>query len=168
MTSQKRSLRCLGIDPGIANTVLGVVSHEKNRYNLGHSECVKTAAKEKRGSRYLTMDNRLTERIAKHDINIIAMESVYFNENRSRNQTTAGVIVLVERVAAEMDVPCVQVRPQAVKTAVGCYQNASKEQVQKMIAKLLRVDLKSHHSADAVGAAMAGILNQLCEVTHVE
>ena len=137
---------------------MGIVSHAKNRYSLLHSECVKTSSKEKRGSRYLTIYNRLTELIAKHDINIIAVESVYFNENRSSNQTTAGVIALVEMVAAEMDVPCVQVRPQTVKTAVGCHHTAKKQEVQKMIAKLLGVELKSHHAADAVGAAMAGIL----------
>ena len=158
MTYQTPSQQCLGVDPGIANAGMGIVSHAKNRYNLLHSECVKTAAKDKRGDRYLKIYTRLTELIARHDINIIAVEAVYFNQNRTSNQTTAGVIALVEMVAAEMDIPCVQVRPQTVKVAVGAHQNAGKEQVQKMITKLLGVELKSHHSADAVGAAMAGIL----------
>ena len=158
MNYQKTSQQCLGVDPGIANAGIGIVSHAKNRYDLLHSECVKTSSKDKRGKRYLLIYERLTELIAKHDINIIAVEAVYFNINRTSNQTTAGVIALVEMVSAEMDIQCLQVRPQTVKMAVGAQQNASKEAVQRMIAKLLRVELKSHHSADAVGAALAGIL----------
>ena len=65
------------------------------------------------------------------------------------------------RLSAELaELPSIQVRPQAVKAAVTGGGRASKAQVQKMVAKLLGVDIQNAHAADAAAVAMAGLLQK--------
>ena len=160
---QTKSLRCLGIDPGIANTGIGVVAMNGTNYRLLHTECIETDSKLPNSARYLRIYNQVRALITQWDVRFLSVEQVYHNRNVSSSMTTAAVIGIVELLAAQIDMPCYVVRPQAVKQAVGCFGNADKKSVTIAVKRLLHTtfeQVKIHHAADACAAAVAGILEE--------
>ena len=160
---QTKSLRCLGIDPGIANTGIGIVALNGTNYRLLHTESIETDSKLPNSARYLRIHDRIRCLLTEWDARFMSVEQVYHNRNVSSSMTTAGVIGIVELIAAQVDIPCHVVRPQAVKEAVGCFGNADKKSVTIAVKRLLHTtfeQVKTHHAADACAAAVAGILKE--------
>ncbi len=161
MNEKKNAVRCLGIDPGLANTGWSVVSRKKSGgFQHLANGVIRTESSACDAVRYATIYNAVNALIAEHTPDLLSIESVYFNKNVSSCLSTASVIGVI-RLAAELaELPSIQVTPQQVKAAVCGVGRASKAQVQKMVAKLLRVDIKNGHAADAAAVAMAGLLQK--------
>jgi len=161
MTYKTKSGRCLGIDPGLANTGWSVVSRQKSgRFQHVASGVIRTESSACDAVRYATIYNAVNALISEHTPDVLSIESVYFNKNVSSCLSTASVIGVI-RLAAELSpLPSIQVTPQQVKAAVCGVGRASKAQVQKMVAKVLRVDIQNAHAADAAAVAMAGLLHK--------
>ena len=162
-----KSLRCLGIDPGIANTGVGIVALNGTNYRLLHTECIETDSKLPNSARYLRIYDRVRALLTEWDVRFLSVEQVYHNRNVSSSMTTAGVIGIIELIAAQVDIPCHVVRPQAVKEAVGCFGYADKKSVTIAVKRLLHTtfeQVKTHHAADACAAAVAGILQERCQL----
>ena len=156
------AVRCLGIDPGLANTGWAVVGFRQKSGGFQHlaSGVIRTESSACDAVRYATIYNAVNALIAEHTPDVLSIESVYFNKNVSSCLSTASVIGVI-RVAAELSqLPSIQVRPQAVKAAVTGGGRASKAQVQQMVAKLLGVAIKNAHAADAAAVAIAGVLHK--------
>lgn len=150
-------MKVIGIDPGIANCACAVVHRDASRYWLLHTETIRTAACLGTGERYKIIYNRVRMLITQWDVDAIAIESVFFNRNISSHNTTAAVVGILQLAAEQAGISCRLVKPQAVKQAVGCAAGADKKSVKKMVSKLLG-EVSTHHSADAAGVAMAGLL----------
>ena len=160
---QTKSLRCLGIDPGIANTGIGIVGLKGTDYRLLHAECITTDSKQPNSARYHYIYERILELRSEFDVQLIGVEQVYHNRNVSSSLTTAGVIGIVELIAAQTDIPCYVLRPQTVKEAVGCFGNSDKKMVTIAVKRLLGTrfeTLKNNHASDACAAAVAGLLKE--------
>jgi len=160
---QTKSIRCLGIDPGIANTGFAIVGLSENRYTLMKCECIQTDADKENGRRYAEIFHRLSEILLDNPVDAVVVESVFHNKNVSSSKTTAGVIAVVELLCAQLTVPLMQLTPQTVKGAVGCLGSASKSEVMRNVKVLLKTsfeNLKIHHASDAAAAAIAGILEK--------
>ena len=158
-----KSLRCLGIDPGIANTGVGIVGLKGTDYQLLHAECIQTDKALANPARYKEIYMRVNDLIMLWDVELLSVEQVYHNKNVSSSLTTAGVIGIMELLSARKELPCHVVRPQTVKQAVGCFGNADKKMVTIAVKRLLHTSfemLKSNHAADACAAAVAGILKE--------
>lgn len=161
MTYKTNSKRCLGIDPGLANTGWSVVSRKKSGgFQHIASGVIRTESSACDAVRYATIYNAVNALIAEHTPDVLSIERVYFNKNVSSCLSTSSVIGVILLAAELAQMPSIQVRPQAVKAAVTGVGRASKAQVQKMMAKLLRVDIKNGHAADAAAVAMAGLLQK--------
>ena len=161
MPYKTKSVRCLGIDPGLANCGWSVVSRKKSG-GFVHlaSGVIRTESSACDAVRYATIYNAVNDLIFQHTPDILSIESVYFNKNVSSCLSTASVIGVILLASHLTELPSLQVRPQSVKAAVCGVGRASKTQVQKMVSKLLGVDISNGHACDAAAAAIAGLLHR--------
>lgn len=159
MEYKTNAVRCLGIDPGLANTGWAVISRKKSGgFQHLASGVIRTESSACEAVRYATIYNAVNALIGEHTPDVLSIESVYFNKNVSSCLSTASVIGVVLLSAELSQLPSIQVRPQSVKAAVCGVGRASKAQVQKMVAKLLGVEIRNAHASDAAAVAMAGLL----------
>ena len=152
----------LGIDPGIANTGYAIVVRTATKFKVIESGCIKTKASDPTPHRLNTIFKAVSEVVYRHitDIDIIAIECVFYNKNVSSAMHTAGVIGILQLLAEQVQIRSLTVTPQQVKSAVGIAK-ADKKQVQRLIYKLTGEKTITHHTADAIAAGIAGLLGKL-------
>lgn len=126
----------LGIDPGTAAMGFGVVERNGGLRALDHG-CQTTPAELGLPARLLALHTAVLELIDLYAPGLVAVERVFF----SRNAQTAfavgqarGVVLLA---AAERDLPVVEATPSAIKIAVAGTGSADKDQVARMVARIL-------------------------------
>ena len=166
MPYQTNAVRCLGIDPGLANCGWSVVSRNPSGgFQHVASGVIRTESSACDAVRYATLYNAVNDLIFQHTPDILSIEKVYFNKNVSSCLSTASVIGVILLSAELSQLPSIQVTPQQVKAAVCGVGRASKAQVQKMVSKLLGVELKNGHACDAAAVAIAGLLQRSAVLT---
>lgn len=146
----------MGIDPGLASTGFGVVRFAGGSMSAVDGGVIEAPAAMAPEARLKRIHAGLAELIAWHEPAAVAIESLYFGKNvRSAIGVgqARGVVMLA---AAEHGVPCFDYTPQAVKKAVCGSGAAAKQQVQRMVATLLRLPRppESDHAADALAVAI--------------
>ncbi len=144
----------MGVDPGLAITGYGFV--EPGRQGTGKAiayGCIRTPARTALAERLLLLHQELSELIAEHKPEVLAIEQLFFNRNTTTAFTVAqarGVVVLA---AAQQGVQVVEYTPLQVKHAVVGFGRAEKQQVQHMVKALL--NLASAPKPDDVADALA-------------
>ena len=128
-------------------------------YDSGH---IKTSSKESHGERLMQINSAIWNAYTScdHPIDIVGIEDVFFNKNVSAAMSTAKVIGVIERKAAVFSLELIVVRPQTVKAAILGTGRGSKDAVRSRVNRVMGVDIKSDHEADAVAVAMAVILEK--------
>ena len=150
----------IGIDPGIANTGIGVIKRSTTAYTLLAYQLVKTHAKDSHAERYTAIADAVRTTIETHRPSLLAIEQVYFGKNTTSAMTTAGVIAISLLEAERAGVESLVLTPQEVKAACGLGFRSSKPDMLKCATRLFGVDFNKseHHAVDAVFAAVAGAL----------
>lgn len=156
----------LGIDPGTAATGYGIVTDHSGqgepRGSLSLVECgvIRTAPRDGLSVRLCGLYDEMRAIIARHKPDVLAIEDVFYAKN-VRTTVVLGHARGVLLLAAQQSGLVISEYPPAEikKTVVGA-GGATKEQVQFMVARLLR--LKSapqpNDAADGVAAALAHLL----------
>ena len=147
--------RVLGIDPGGSITGWGLVSKAGNSLRLEDSGVIRT----KRGApfafRLRQLHEGLSEVLTKLKPDDVAIEAVFHAEHaRSALQLghARGVLILA---AAQHDFEPFEYPPTTVKKAVTGDGSADKEQVRKMVALLVKEEVKGPaDQSDAVAVAI--------------
>ena len=156
----KKQLTVLGIDPGLANTGYALIhSTKKTPYDVAFSGVIQTKSNLPTGQRLYDIDYRRHQVIAEPKIDIVIIEHVFFNRNVKSAIGTAKVIGLFEHWAYKMKAECILATPQQIKKVSGLGAKADKHQMMRMIEKITGVPITSEHEADAIAAAMFGVLN---------
>jgi crossover junction endodeoxyribonuclease RuvC len=149
-------MRILGIDPGIAITGYGLIEggDGKNKFIL--SGYVKTSAREDVSQRLKKIYNQLEAVIRKTQPDIIAIERVFFARNIKSALIIGEVRGVIILAAGEMRVSVEEYTPLEVKYSITNNGRAPKEQIQKMVQKLLNLPRipKPTHIADALAIAL--------------
>ena len=148
----------LGVDPGIANTGLGVVESNGAKYRLLDSVLVRTAASEDEAVRCLTIYEAVDKLLTDFDVEAVAIEKVYHNKNVSSSIKTWKAIGAVLVAAARHDKQVFQLTPQEIKASSGFGGGANKQEVLRSASRLFGT-LTSHHLADAAFCGIAGLLH---------
>ena len=143
----------LGIDPGLTTTGYGLVTDGPRAVIAG---VVRTSPKASVAERLLELHRDLSDLVAEHRPQVVAIEQVFSNRNLQTVANVgraAGVAILV---AAQAGLEVHEYTPSSVKRAVAGYGNAPKEQVQKMVAQRLRLaELpRPADAADALAVAL--------------
>ena len=146
----------LGIDPGIANTGYGVVARRGGRLVALDGGTIETAARLDQGERLTLIHARAGELLDEYRPDALAVEDLYFGANARSAFAVGqarGVVILA---AGQRGLPCSSYTPQQVKAAVCGSGRAAKDQVQRMVQRLLALsDLPApDHAADALAVAI--------------
>jgi crossover junction endodeoxyribonuclease RuvC len=146
----------LGIDPGTANTGFGVVRRRGGRMIALDGGVIETRAGTPLETRLARLYAGIVELLERHQPQTLAVESLYFGRNVQTALAVGqarGVILLA---AGQRGIPCQDYTPQQVKNAVCGSGSAAKDQVQRMVARLLGLaDLpRPDHAADALAVAL--------------
>jgi crossover junction endodeoxyribonuclease RuvC len=147
----------LGIDPGTATTGYGVVRRDRaGSVQLVECGVVRTRARDPLPARLREIFEGVEELIARHKPDALAVESIFYAKNVRTTVTLGharGVILLAGELAG---VAVHEFPPAEIKKAVVGNGAATKEQVQYMLTRLLRLKAVPHPSdaADGVAAAL--------------
>ncbi len=145
----------LGIDPGTAALGYGVIEKSGGRLRPVDFGCVTTIPDEPLPSRLLEIHRAVVDLIETHRPAVVAVERLFF----SRNAQTAfgvgqarGVVLLA---AAQAGIPVREPTPSEVKSAVAGHGSADKDQVGRMVALILGLDVVPTPDDAADGLAIA-------------
>ena len=151
----------LGIDPGTAATGYGVVSGEPFG-SLSLIECgvIRTHARDPLPSRLREIYDDVAMLIARHHPDALSIEDVFYAKNVRTTVVLGharGVILLA---AEQAELSIHEYPPAEIKKAVVGTGSATKEQVQFMVTRLLRLKTAPQPSdaADGTAAALAHIM----------
>lgn len=148
----------LGVDPGTATTGYGVVAENAGRVAVLTQGVVRTSPRHASGQRLLTIRDVLRGLLEEYRPDRAVVERLYFK----RNVTSAlkvgearGVILLT---LAEAGVPVLEFTPAEIKMAVTGYGGADKQQMTRTVAMLLGAQPRLDDAADALAAAICGLM----------
>lgn len=150
----------LGIDPGERNTGYGLVAKTPTAYKTVASGIIQTSPSWDQATCIAHIYEELRDRLKDQLPEILCIESVYFQKNRKTAIGTAKVIGACLAFGKMRHIQFItEARPQDIKAALTGKRTASKKQMLKMAEKLTQLpkgSLKTHHEADAIGAAVMG------------
>lgn len=152
--------RCLGVDPGLANTGFAIVSRRQNGYELHAQGVIRTQKRQPEPERLKAIYDHLRDVLEAEQPDRVCIERCFHNRNVSSSMETAGVIGIVKLLAVQFECSVYVVIPQEVKSASGLGWSAKKSEVQSMMCKIFAIDKLNNHVADAAAAAIVGVLKQ--------
>ena len=157
----------LGIDPGTATTGFGILEKKGKQIKVLNYGCIITDPYFSDGERLKKINKEINNLIKKYNPDIISIESLYFFKNLKTAMPVSqakGVILLA---AANKKIPVFEFTPLQVKMAITGYGKAEKNQVQKMIKKILNLEEKpkdknkrKDDASDALGIALCYLLSE--------
>ena len=151
----------LGVDPGTQVTGYGVVRGDNaNSATLVECGVIRTTATDALPDRLHAIHGGITEVIQRHAPDVMSIEDVFYARNVRTTVVLGharGVILLA---AAQRGIRVHEMTPKEIKKAVVGAGGASKEQVQFMVTKLLRLKSvpKPADAADGVAAALGFLM----------
>ena len=148
-------MRVLGIDPGTRITGYGII--EKSGSLLAHVEngCLTTRPRDSVPSRLEEIYRGILEVLEKFRPDVVAIEEAFFAKNVAtslRLGESRGVALLA---ASQKKLPIFEYAPREVKQAITGFGQATKEQVQEMVRRLLKLgEVAQEDASDALAVAI--------------
>lgn len=142
----------LGIDPGTTRIGYGVI--EKDGPDLKYLEC--GCLKINTISRLLSTKEELFKLIKKYKPTRAAVEKIFFAKNVKTVMSVSEARGVIMLCLQEKGIPVNELTPLEVKQWISGYGQANKEQIQKMVKLLLKLEVepKPDDAADALAIAI--------------
>ncbi len=149
----------LGIDPGTASTGYGVVQSAGSKLRALTCGVIHTAAGVPLERRLADIHAGVGELLDAHQPDSVAIEELYFGANARTAFAVGQARGVVLLAAGQRAVPTRSYTPQQVKGAVCGHGHASKDQVARMVARLMGLanPPSPDHAADALAVAICEI-----------
>jgi crossover junction endodeoxyribonuclease RuvC len=146
----------LGIDPGTASTGYGVVRSEGSRLLALASGVIQTRAGVPLERRLVEIHERIAELLDRFGPDAVAVEELYFGANAQTAFAVGQARGVALLAAGERHVASCSYTPQQVKSAVCGHGAATKDQVARMVARVLGLAAPPapDHAADALAVAI--------------
>lgn len=155
-------MRVLGIDPGSHITGYGIVDSDKGKLFHVSDGSIVTGSKNPLALRLNAIFDSIQKVVGEFKPDDVVIEEIFYAKNaRSAIMLghARGVAILC---AARHNLPVFEYSPMKIKQSVVGYGNATKEQVQKMIKALLKLDaVPKPDASDALAAA-------ICHIHHTK
>jgi crossover junction endodeoxyribonuclease RuvC len=148
-------MRVLGVDPGTATLGYGVVDAGSGPLRLVECGILRTRASETLAARLRLIHDGITELIARHAPDVVAVETAFYARNVWTTAVLSharGVILLA---AEQAQVEIAEYAPRLIKKTVVGTGTALKPQVGYMVAQLLRLRTPPTPADAADGVAIA-------------
>lgn len=149
----------LGVDPGTASTGYGVVQSEASRLRALSCGVIQTKAGVPLERRLAEIHGRIGELLDRFRPDAVAVEELYFGANAQTAFAVGQARGVALLAAGERAVPSCSYTPQQVKSAVCGHGGATKDQVARMVARVLGMSAQPtpDHAADALAVAICEI-----------
>jgi crossover junction endodeoxyribonuclease RuvC len=149
----------LGIDPGTASTGFGVVRATGSRLDSVDIGVISTRAGLALERRLADIHARVGELLDEHRPAALAIEDLYFGVNVRTAFAVGQARGVVLLAAGQRRIPTRSYTPQQVKGAVCGNGRAAKDQVGRMVARLLGLAVvpTPDHAADALAVAICDL-----------
>src|SRR5215510_2750972 len=153
-------MRVLGIDCGSEYTGYGVVEQLNDRELVCcASGAIKLKAREAMPAKLQKIFVELTQVIAEHQPEMVAIEDVFYAVNVKSALKLGQVRGVAMLAASSCGLQVAEYAPLAIKSAVVGYGKAEKQQVQQMVMRLLKLSAPPQptDAADALAIAVCHI-----------
>ncbi|MBV9816718.1 MAG: crossover junction endodeoxyribonuclease RuvC [Solirubrobacterales bacterium] len=149
----------LGIDPGTASTGYGLVRAEGTRLAAVAAGVIATRAGGALERRLADIHAEVGALLDEHRPDALAIEELYFGINVRTALAVGQARGVVLLAAGQRGTDCRSYTPQQVKSAVCGNGRAAKEQVGRMVVRLLglRAMPATDHAADALAVAICDL-----------
>jgi crossover junction endodeoxyribonuclease RuvC len=127
----------LGIDPGLSRTGYGVIEASGTTIRAVAAGVISTAPGDTVASRLRELYDDLEGVVAQFAPEEVAIEEVFVNRNLQTATSVARASGVAMLAAARAGLAVFEYTPSAVKMAVAGYGDATKDQVQAMVARRL-------------------------------
>lgn len=146
----------LGIDPGTASTGYGVVQSVGSTLRALEDGVIRTAAGLRLERRLTEIHARVDALLDRYEPDAVAIEELYFGANARTAFAVGQARGVVLLAAGQRRLPSRSYTPQQVKGAVCGHGRASKDQVARMVTRLLGLPAppSGEHAADALAVAI--------------
>ena len=146
----------LGIDPGYAIVGWGVIRYERGKFIPVDFGAITTPAGMPFNRRLEILYDELTDLLALHNPDTVAVEKLYFQTNAKTAIDVAQARGVTMLALQKKGVPVFEYTPLQVKSAVTGFGQAQKPQVMEMTKRLLRLKAvpKPDDTADALAIAI--------------
>jgi crossover junction endodeoxyribonuclease RuvC len=155
----KLQMIVLGIDPGTASTGYGVVESAGSRLRMLAAGVIETHAGTALERRLAEIHALTGDLLDGYHPGAVAIEELYFGANARTAFAVGQARGVVLLAAGQRGVPSRSYTPQQVKDAVCGHGRAGKEQVARMVARLLGLSgpPAPDHAADALAVAICDL-----------
>jgi crossover junction endodeoxyribonuclease RuvC len=156
----------MGVDPGAAVTGYGVVARSGGAVSLLECGIVRTDPAMPLPQRLREIYEGITEVLERHHVTSVAVEGVFYAKNARTSIILGHARGAILLAATMKDLQVSEYSPAEIKSAVTGTGRATKEQVQFMVQKLLRLKEPPRPSdaADGVAVAMCHCQNLVLDI----
>jgi len=149
-------MKVLAIDPGYGRCGVAILEKERGKERYLYSDCIETSGKAPFEERLDAVVSEIEQLIVRHHPDAIALEKLFFNQNRTTAMHVAEVRGAIIRSAAASKVPIAEYGPGEIKSATTGYGKADKKQMTQMIRLLLNIEKPIKHD-DEYDAIAVGV-----------
>lgn len=146
----------LGIDPGTTRVGYAVIKKkDSDNLNLLTYGCLETKSKEQK-DRLREISDLISGLMSKYRPEILAIEKLFFTKNAKTALAVAEARGVIINSANSLNLDIREFTPLEVKVAITGYGKAEKEQVKKMVCRILKLKKmpKIDDTSDALAIAL--------------
>ncbi|MBZ0141315.1 MAG: crossover junction endodeoxyribonuclease RuvC [Pseudorhodoplanes sp.] len=151
----KRTIRILGIDPGLRRTGWGLIECEGNRLVFVACGSVETNERDDVAVRLVVIHDGLSRVLATHCPDEAAVEATFVSKDAGATLKLGQARGIAMLVPARAGLPVAEYAPNLVKKTIVGAGHSEKSQIRMMIGVLLpKADPRSDDAADALAIAV--------------
>ena len=153
-------MKVIGIDPGLAKTGFAVVEPLQKGGRVCHSGNINTNPEYSLEERLSTIYHELSGLLQQWTPDLMVLEDVFVMKEFPMAAIQLGEVRGVIRLAAKnRGVPISEIKPTEVKSALTGSGRAGKEQIKRVVRRILYIEdkIKSDHISDAMALALTGL-----------
>ncbi|MFQ6082046.1 MAG: crossover junction endodeoxyribonuclease RuvC [Candidatus Aminicenantia bacterium] len=165
-------MKVIGIDPGTKATGFGVIESIDNHYRVLGYGVIHPAPKLSLANKLKEIKQKLEELIIEFSPDAAAVENLFYAQNVKTAIILGGVRGVVLSVLASHQCPIFEYTPLEVKKAITGYGRAEKNQVNKMIQSLVKINDPTieKDASDALAVAICHLnsINFKQKLNHIK
>lgn len=145
----------LGVDPGAGTTGYGVVARSGGAVSLVECGVIRTDPNTALPRRLKEIFDGISDVLARHKVDVVAVEGVFYGKNARTTVILGHARGAVLLAATMRELEVAEYSPAEIKNAITGTGRATKEQVQFMVQRLLRLKEPPRPNDAADGVAVA-------------
>ncbi len=153
-------IKIIGIDPGLAGTGIGIVKGTGLKVESYSFSSIATSKNESLPDRLDRIYTSLLAVLRSERPDKMIVEEIFSLGKYPKSAIVLGKVVGVVLLAShQLDVPVVEVSVREAKQILTGNGNASKEQLEKSVRQMLKIEkaIRPYHISDALGLALIGL-----------